>query len=93
MTDLTGPPNGDPPLHHQPVGEKLGEIVGECEAAGQRVDGREEEDVTELEPELHEVVMQGVQGLGQGVVAHWSCMGVLGKIHTPQFSWLNQLIL
>ena len=34
----------------------------------------------------------GIIGAG-AATAHWSCMGVLGKIHTPQFSWLNQLIL
>ena len=49
----------------------LKDVVYQSEESGKRVDGRKEEDVAELQPHLHEVVVCRLVGVSlQAVVGH-----------------------
>ena len=51
----------------------LKDVVYQSEESGKRVDGRKEEDVAELQPHLHEVVVCRLVGVPlQAVVGHHS---------------------
>ena len=77
-----------------PVSQHLGQIVDQGDGGRERIDSSEQEDVTELEPKLHEVIMKGVKRIREGIVVNKtnSLIILIQILDTRDISWLGFII-